>query len=89
MDSEQLPISEKRLLNAPVETLSWSRLTVTVKEGKTGQPKTLVDNVEGIMQAGWLPSPNLTDQGSLLSMNYLQVNAALSWAHRGAARPRS
>ncbi|EAQ87375.1 hypothetical protein CHGG_03994 [Chaetomium globosum CBS 148.51] len=52
MDSEQLPISEKRLLNAPVETLSWSRLTVTVKEGKTGQPKTLVDNVEGIMQAG-------------------------------------
>ncbi|KAH6632573.1 P-loop containing nucleoside triphosphate hydrolase protein [Chaetomium tenue] len=52
MDSEQLPIAEKRLLNAPVETLSWSGLTVTVKEGKTGQPKTLVDNVEGIMQAG-------------------------------------
>ncbi|KAK4144897.1 P-loop containing nucleoside triphosphate hydrolase protein [Dichotomopilus funicola] len=52
MDPEQLPIAEKRLLNAPVETLSWSGLTVTVKEGKTGQPKTLVDNVEGIMQAG-------------------------------------
>ncbi|KAH6619468.1 P-loop containing nucleoside triphosphate hydrolase protein [Chaetomium sp. MPI-SDFR-AT-0129] len=52
MDSEQLPIAEKRLLNAPVETLSWSGLTVTIKEGKTGQPKTLVDNVEGIMQAG-------------------------------------
>lgn len=54
MDLEQLPVGEKRLLNAPVETLSWSGLTVTIKEGKTGQSKTLVDNVEGIMQAGWL-----------------------------------
>ncbi|KAK3294104.1 P-loop containing nucleoside triphosphate hydrolase protein [Chaetomium fimeti] len=52
MDPEQLPVAEKRLLNAPVETLSWSGLTVKVKDGKTGQPKTLVDNVEGIMQAG-------------------------------------
>lgn len=89
MDSEQLPIAEKRLLHAPVETLSWSGLTVTVKEGKTGQPKTLVDNVEGIMQAGWLSVPIFTSHGLLISMNYLQVNAALSWAHRGAARPRS
>ncbi|KAH6855864.1 P-loop containing nucleoside triphosphate hydrolase protein [Chaetomium sp. MPI-CAGE-AT-0009] len=52
MDPEQLPVAEKRLLNAPIETLSWSGLAVTVKEGKTGQLKTLVDNVEGIMQAG-------------------------------------
>ena len=52
MDPEQRPVAEKQLLNVPVETLSWSGLTVTVKERKTGQPKTLVDNVEGIVQAG-------------------------------------
>jgi hypothetical protein len=86
MDLEQLPI-EKRLLNAPVKTLSWSGLTVTVKEGKTGQPKTLVDNVEGIMQAGWLTAfPIATNNGLL---NSPQVNAVLSWAHQGVARPRS
>lgn len=89
MDSKQLPLAEKRLLNTPVETLSWSGLTVTVKERETGQPKTLVDNVEGIMQAGWFPPPIFTNQGWLLSINCLQVNAALSWAHRGAARPHS
>jgi hypothetical protein len=57
MDPEQHPVAEKQLLNAPVKTLSWSGLTVTVKEGKTGQPKTLVDNVEGILQAGEPPHP--------------------------------
>jgi hypothetical protein len=52
MDPEQRPAAEKQLLNTPIETLSWSGLTVTVKDGKTGQPKTLLDNVEGIVQAG-------------------------------------
>ncbi|KAK4041868.1 P-loop containing nucleoside triphosphate hydrolase protein [Parachaetomium inaequale] len=52
MDPEQPGFAEKQFLNAPVETLSWTGLTVTVKESKTGQPKTLPDNVEGIVQAG-------------------------------------
>jgi hypothetical protein len=52
MDPEQHPVAEKQFLNAPVESLSWSGLTVTVKESKTGQPKTLLDNAEGIVQAG-------------------------------------
>ena len=88
MDPERLPIAEKRLLNAPVETLSWRGLTVTVKEGKTGQSKTLVDNVEGIMQAGLLAFPISTND-RLLSVDYLQVNAALSWVHQGVAKPHS
>lgn len=56
MDPEQHPVAEKQLLDAPVKTLSWSGLTVTVKERKTGRPKSLVDNVEGIVQAGWSPA---------------------------------
>lgn len=54
MDPEQRPVSgtEKQFLDDPVETLSWTRLTVTVKERKTGQPKTLVDDSAGVVQAG-------------------------------------
>ena len=57
MDPEQPLFAEKQFLNAPVETLSWRGLTVTVKESKTGQPKTLLDNAEGIVQAGRLTPP--------------------------------
>ncbi|KAL2162749.1 hypothetical protein VTH06DRAFT_6585 [Thermothelomyces fergusii] len=51
---QQRPVarSDKEFLGGPVETFSWSGLTVTVKDGKTGQSKVLVDNVEGILQAG-------------------------------------
>jgi hypothetical protein len=66
MDPEQRPAAEKQFLNASVETLSWSGLRVTVKERKTGQPKTLVDDVEGMLQAGW-PHPYRTPRLSLLS----------------------
>lgn len=93
MDPEQQrPVAEKQFLDAPVETLSWSGLTVTVKERKTGQPKTLVGNVEGIVQAGW----SLTCLSQLTGLTeplanafyHLQANAALSWAHPVVARPR-
>lgn len=53
MDPERCPVAENQFLDVPVNTLSWSRLTVTVKERGTGQSKTLVGNVEGIVQAGW------------------------------------
>ncbi len=53
MDPERCPVVENQFLDAPVESLSWSGLRVTVKENKTGQPKTLVDNAEGIVLAGW------------------------------------
>ncbi|KAK4250717.1 P-loop containing nucleoside triphosphate hydrolase protein [Corynascus novoguineensis] len=53
MDIEQQrPAAEKRFLDTPVEFLSWSRLTVIVKDGKTGRLKTLVDDAGGIVRAG-------------------------------------
>jgi uncharacterized protein YchJ len=52
MDPENRPVAERSFLNATVKTLSWSGLTVTVKDRETGQAKTLVENVAGIVQAG-------------------------------------
>ncbi|KAL2196337.1 P-loop containing nucleoside triphosphate hydrolase protein [Corynascus similis CBS 632.67] len=54
MDIEQQRqgAAEKRFLDTPVEFLSWSRLTVTVKDGKTRRLKTLVDDAEGFVRAG-------------------------------------
>lgn len=52
LEQQQRPTAAKQFLNTPVDALSWSGLTVTVKERKTGEFKTLVDNVAGIMQAG-------------------------------------
>ncbi|KAL6399575.1 hypothetical protein AUP68_18125 [Ilyonectria robusta] len=52
MDPEQRPVAEKHLLNTTVKNLTWRGVTVTVKDRETKQPKTIVDNVEGIVEAG-------------------------------------
>ncbi|KAH6621251.1 P-loop containing nucleoside triphosphate hydrolase protein [Chaetomium sp. MPI-SDFR-AT-0129] len=52
MDPEKRPATETNFLNASVKTLSWSGLTVTVKDRETGQAKTLVENIAGSVQAG-------------------------------------
>lgn len=52
MDPEQAPVAEKHLLNTTVKTLTWRGVTVNVKDRDTKQPKSIVDNVEGIVEAG-------------------------------------
>ncbi|OBT55673.1 hypothetical protein VE04_06922 [Pseudogymnoascus sp. 24MN13] len=52
MDLEQRPTSEKQLINTTVHNITWRGVTVTVTDRKTKQLKTLVDNIEGVVQAG-------------------------------------
>lgn len=52
MDVEQRPVAEKHLLNTTVKNITWSGVTVTVKDRETKEPKTIVHNVEGIVEAG-------------------------------------
>ncbi|KAJ4324157.1 hypothetical protein N0V84_003990 [Fusarium piperis] len=52
MDLEECPVAEKHLLNTTVKNLTWRGVTVTVKDRETKKPKTIVDNVEGIVEAG-------------------------------------
>ncbi|KLO92724.1 related to ATP-binding cassette protein [Fusarium fujikuroi] len=52
MDSEQRPVAEKHLLNTTIKNFTWCNVTVTVEDRETKQPKAVVDNVEGIVEAG-------------------------------------
>lgn len=52
MDLEERPVAEKHLLNTTVKNLTWRGVTVTVKDRETKEPKAIVDNVEGIVEAG-------------------------------------
>lgn len=51
-DIEQHATSEDLLRNTTVRHISWSGVTVTVKDRETRQPKVIVDNVEGYVEAG-------------------------------------
>ena len=44
------------LYNSTIKEFSWSRVTVAVKDRTTKQPKQLLDNVDGHVKAGRLPS---------------------------------
>ncbi|KFZ21951.1 hypothetical protein V502_02899 [Pseudogymnoascus sp. VKM F-4520 (FW-2644)] len=52
MDIEQRPVAEKHFLNTTVHKISWSGLTVAVKDRRTGQTKNILDNVEGLVNSG-------------------------------------
>ena len=43
---------DAHLLNNTVRNFIWQEVTVTVKDNKTGKPKAILDNVEGIVKAG-------------------------------------
>lgn len=60
MDIEQRPVDEKHFLNTTVHRISWSGLTVAVKDRRTGQTKNILDNVEGLVNSGMLrPSAHM------------------------------
>ncbi|KPM46008.1 hypothetical protein AK830_g531 [Neonectria ditissima] len=52
MDVEQRPVAEKHLVNSTVKNLTWRGVTVTVKDRVSKDLKTIVDNVDGIVEAG-------------------------------------
>ncbi|CAL3962391.1 unnamed protein product [Diplocarpon coronariae] len=52
VDIEQKSGDDAPLLNTSVRNFIWQDITVTVKDGQTGKPKTILDNVEGIVEAG-------------------------------------
>lgn len=55
VDIEKQAVAEAHLKNTTVQNVSWRGVTVTVKDRVTKQPKTIVENVEGIVEAGMLP----------------------------------
>ncbi|RSL63673.1 hypothetical protein CEP53_004346 [Fusarium sp. AF-6] len=52
MDLEERSVAEKHLFNTTVKNLTWRGVTVTVKDRETKELKTIVDNVEGVVEAG-------------------------------------
>lgn len=52
VDIEQKASDEAHLLNNTVRNFIWQDVTVTVNDNKTGKPKAILDNVEGIVKAG-------------------------------------
>ncbi|KAL0473275.1 ABC transporter [Neurospora intermedia] len=52
IDIERHAVAESHLVNTTVKNISWKGVTVTVKDRETKEPKNIVDNVEGIVEAG-------------------------------------
>ncbi|KAH7159894.1 P-loop containing nucleoside triphosphate hydrolase protein [Dactylonectria estremocensis] len=52
MDPEQKPVAEKHLINTTVKNLTWRGVNVTVKDRESKELKSIVQNVEGIVEAG-------------------------------------
>lgn len=51
-DVEEGTLMEEHLVNTTVKNITWTGVTVTVKDRETKQPRTIVDDVSGIVEAG-------------------------------------
>ncbi|KAH8816310.1 putative ABC transporter [Xylogone sp. PMI_703] len=51
-DIEQKASDDNQLVNDVVRDFSWKNITVTVKDHKTKEPKAILDDISGIVQAG-------------------------------------
>ena len=52
IDIEQSAVDDSQLMNDTVQNFLWKDVTVTVKDHKTKQPKTILNSVDGIVEAG-------------------------------------
>ncbi|KAK4135363.1 P-loop containing nucleoside triphosphate hydrolase protein [Trichocladium antarcticum] len=94
-DIEKFAAAEAHLRNTTVHNISWQGVTVTVKDRETGLPKTLVDNVHGLVKAGEicaLMGPSGSGKTTLL--NYLasrptHARSATGSVHLDGAPPPS
>ena len=51
-DVEAKAMGDAHLVNSTVQNVCWGGLTVTVKDQKSGEPKMILENVDGVVQAG-------------------------------------
>ena len=56
IDIEQTAVDDAHLMNNTVRNFVWQGVTVTVKDHKTKLPKTILENVDGIVEAGKFPT---------------------------------
>lgn len=56
VDIEKQAVAEAHLKNTTVQNISWKGVNVVVKDRITKEPKAIVDNVEGIVEAGMCKS---------------------------------
>jgi hypothetical protein len=52
VDVEQKVVDEAHLQNTTVNNFIWQGITVTVKDRKTGQPKVILNGIDGAVKAG-------------------------------------
>lgn len=57
VDIEAKAAADTHLMNDTVENFTWNGVTVTVSDNKTGQPKAILDNIDGIVEAGMVFIP--------------------------------
>jgi hypothetical protein len=51
-DPEQQAVADEHLNNSMVKNITWSGVTVTVKDRESKQPKRIVDDAAGAVEAG-------------------------------------
>lgn len=51
-DPEQQAVADAHLNNSTVKSVTWSGVTVTVKDRETKKPKNIVDEAAGAVEAG-------------------------------------
>lgn len=52
VDIEQKALDNAHLMNNTVRNFVWQGITVVVKDHKTKAPKTILENIEGSVEAG-------------------------------------
>lgn len=55
VDIEKQAVADAHLKNTTVQNISWKGVTVIVKDRVTKESRPIVDNVEGIVEAGMYP----------------------------------
>ena len=56
VDIEQKALDNAHLMNDTVRNFVWQGITVVVKDHKTKEPKTILENIEGSVAAGTFQS---------------------------------
>lgn len=90
VDIEQRPVSNAYLLNRNVRHLIFRGITVTVKDKQTKQPHAILDNIDGVVNAGRYICFLYSQQSTLcrLADLYFQARYVQSWVQVVAGRQR-
>lgn len=72
VDIEQKTLDDANLLNDTVRNYSWSGVSVVVKDHKTKQPKAILENVDGIVEAGEILALMVSSLPSIIPRDHLE-----------------